>query len=160
MSSSRVQDLPVPFHTALFLLRREHRLSQEAVAKRAGITPRGYRKLERGLTRNPNNSTWRGLATAFGMTVPDIQKRLIGRVVPHGGVGGRLPTNSTPHPAPQRFSPIAERIAAIVEELQPLDGDFVLGVCLQLQAIRHGGHEIYSVFGPQGLRKDTRRRRH
>lgn len=150
-------DPPVPFHTALFLLRRERRLTQREVAHHAGISINGYKKLERGATRNPTNKTWQGLATAFGMSVPDVQRRLIGRAT--SGKAQDHPALARSDTTPRMLSPQVERIAAIVEGLLPVDVEFVLGLCMQLHAIRYGGHEIYGVYGPQQYIQVPQRKR-
>jgi transcriptional regulator with XRE-family HTH domain len=53
-------------------LRKERRLSQEAVARRADIGLRAYGELERGIATDPHLTTLEGIANAFGMAVTEL----------------------------------------------------------------------------------------
>jgi transcriptional regulator with XRE-family HTH domain len=53
-------------------LRKERGLSQEEVARRAGIGLKAYGELERGIATDPHFSTLGGIARALGMRVAEL----------------------------------------------------------------------------------------
>jgi transcriptional regulator with XRE-family HTH domain len=53
-------------------IRRAAELSQEEVARRAGITLKGYGELERGEVKDPHFSTLRGVANALGVPLATL----------------------------------------------------------------------------------------
>ena len=53
-------------------IRRAAELSQEEVARRAGITLKGYGELERGEVKDPHFSTLRGVADALGVPLATL----------------------------------------------------------------------------------------
>ena len=62
-----------PFGDLLRGLRRSAALSQEELAERAGLSPRGISDLERGVRRAPHLSTVRLLAAALALNAVDQQ---------------------------------------------------------------------------------------
>ena len=56
-------------------LRKQHKLSQEQLARKAGITYSTLIKLESGANRNPTIETVRKLANAFGVSLDKIVGR-------------------------------------------------------------------------------------
>jgi transcriptional regulator with XRE-family HTH domain len=67
--------------------RRGLKLSQEELARRAGVTLNAISQLERGISRDPHYSTLAGIAEALEISVAE----LIGETVPLG----QAPTSST-----------------------------------------------------------------
>ena len=53
-------------------LRKEHHLSQEELAQKAGITYSTLIKIESGLNKNPTLDTLRKIATAFGVKLDEL----------------------------------------------------------------------------------------
>lgn len=75
--------------------RRSARLTQEELAERAGLTPRGLRYLEQG-TRAPYPDTVRRLVAALELVDPDAVE-LIGAARAHRAGGAVLPAPLPPH---------------------------------------------------------------
>jgi len=72
------------FATVLQQYRARAGLSQEELAERAGLSPRGVSDLERGLRRAPHPGTARRLADALALTEPDRAHLLAVASAPHG----------------------------------------------------------------------------
>lgn len=141
----------VPFHTALYNLRQTYRLRQEDVARLAGISQRTVSNLERNTTRFPNPRTWRGLATAFGVSVEELQRQLLGRSLSQQKE--QRPRVDDVLSTPSTWTPLAERVAALVDDLTPVQREYVLAVCLAFHALRYGEHDL------QPFHSTLRRRR-
>lgn len=56
-------------------LRKEHRLSQEQLAQKAGITYSTLIKIESGLNKNPTLETLTKIANAFGVKIDELVGR-------------------------------------------------------------------------------------
>jgi transcriptional regulator with XRE-family HTH domain len=56
-------------------LRKLHKLSQEELAKKSGITYSTLIKLESGANKNPTIGTVQKLASAFGVGLDDLVRR-------------------------------------------------------------------------------------
>ena len=56
-------------------LRKQHHLSQEELAKKAGITYSTLIKIESGLNKNPTLETLTKIAGAFGVRLDALVKR-------------------------------------------------------------------------------------
>jgi len=56
-------------------LRKEHRLSQEELAKKAGITYSTLIKIESGLNKNPTLETLTKIANAFKVKIDELVGR-------------------------------------------------------------------------------------
>src|SRR5215217_9287372 len=65
------------FSAVLRQLRTSAALSQEELAERAGLSPRGISDLERGVRRAPHLTTVRLLADALELTADDRQALLV-----------------------------------------------------------------------------------
>jgi transcriptional regulator with XRE-family HTH domain len=65
-----VAEPPVPFAEALRRLRAEAGLTQEELAKAAGLSTRAISDLERGVVSTPHKETVRLLADALQLTGP------------------------------------------------------------------------------------------
>ena len=65
-------------------LRRHRRWTVETLARRAGLTPSIIRRLEQGVTREPERKTVEALALAFDMTPREFQD-----AVPSGEIACR-----------------------------------------------------------------------
>lgn len=59
--------------------------TQSELAQRAGLTPAAINQLESGKRRHPNKATSEKLATALGMTVPEMYQAA------YGGTNGNQP---------------------------------------------------------------------
>lgn len=130
----------VPFHTALYNLRKTYRLRQEDVARLAGISRKTVYKLERNTTRFPNPRTWSGLAVAFGMSVDELQRELLGR--PLSPQKEQRPRVDEATSMPTTWTPLAERVAVLVEDLTPVQREYVLAICLAFHALRYGENDL------------------
>ena len=57
-------------------LRKKHKLSQENLAKKAGITYSTLIKIESGVNKNPTLETLTKLANVFKVTIDELVKQL------------------------------------------------------------------------------------
>lgn len=55
-------------------LRKQHNLSQEELAKKAGVTYSTLIKLESGANKNPTMKTLQQIAAALNVTLDDLSK--------------------------------------------------------------------------------------
>jgi transcriptional regulator with XRE-family HTH domain len=73
-------------------------LTQEELAERAGLSPKGVSDLERGKRRRPYPHTVRSLADALGLS-EDERGSLFAAVPKRGGVADLAPPTAVPEPA-------------------------------------------------------------
>src|SRR5687768_13481720 len=100
------------FGDVLRQLRTAAALSQEALAERAGLSPRGISDLERGVRRSPHLITIRSLADALGLS-PTDQLRLLAAAQP-----GRLPEAQVDGPG--GYNPLPVPLTSLIGREQEL----------------------------------------
>jgi predicted ATPase/DNA-binding XRE family transcriptional regulator len=100
------------FGDVLRQLRTAAALSQEALAERAGLSPRGISDLERGVRRSPHLITVRSLADALGLS-PTDQLRLLAAARP-----GRLP--EAQGDGPGGYNPLPVPLTSLIGREQEL----------------------------------------
>jgi transcriptional regulator with XRE-family HTH domain len=92
-----------PFAVLLRQHRRNARLTQEALAGRAGLSPRGISDLERGLRRAPYRHTVRQLADALELAPAD-RESLIEAARQAVGTQAAIRWNPPPPTLPEALS--------------------------------------------------------
>jgi predicted ATPase/DNA-binding XRE family transcriptional regulator len=119
------------FGDALRQLRLEAGLTQEALAERAGLSPRGLSDLERGTRRTPRASTIRLLADALRRAGTEGERLLPSR-------------HALTHPAgPPRRSNLPAEVSSLVDREREIAD--LLGLLRQ--------HRVVTLTGPGGVGK-------
>ncbi|WP_102923326.1 helix-turn-helix domain-containing protein [Streptomyces noursei] len=107
------------FSALLKRLRREAKMTQEALAERAGVGVRTIRGLETGERADPRVTTVRLLADALGLS-PEDRERLLAAAV-HRSVDDGPSDDATPHPEPATGGPsgsaLHETLADVAEQV-------------------------------------------
>jgi predicted ATPase/DNA-binding CsgD family transcriptional regulator/DNA-binding XRE family transcriptional regulator len=125
------------FGTVLRQLRTAAALSQEALAERAGLSPRGISDLERGVRRSPHLATVGLLADALTL-VPTDRQRLLAAARP-----GRLPEMQDA--APGTYPPLPMPLTSLIGREQELT---------ELKALlRELATRLLTLTGPGGTGK-------
>jgi predicted ATPase/DNA-binding XRE family transcriptional regulator len=132
-----MSDEPTTFGAVLRQLRTAAALSQEALAERAGLSPRGVSDLERGARRTPHLATVGLLADALNLGPADRQRLLAAaRPGPSTEPEAGAPVDAAPLPRP--LTPLIGRDRELSE----------LAALLRQAAVR-----LATVTGPGGAGK-------
>jgi len=123
---------PGAFAEMLLRQRSAVGLSQRELAQRAGLSERGFRDLERGAVLRPRRRSVHAVATALGLTGPDLASFLAAAGAVAGTVAGAVASDQPPSGV----------LIGRDVELRRL-GDLVTG----------GRHRIVTVIGPAGVGK-------
>ena len=128
---------PAPFGVVLRRFRTTAALSQEALAERAGLSPRGISDLERGVRRTPHLATIGLLADALELG-PEDRQALLAAAHPDAVAEARHGPPAGAVPLPRPLTPVIGR----EQELAELTGQ-----------LRQAAVRLVTVTGPGGSGK-------